>query len=417
MSRGDCLESFNEKLNNYAKLCVSVGINLQSGEPLVINSPIEGADFVRLVAKNAYELGASEVHVNWNDETLSKLKFENSPMEIFENFPKWYADGLEYYAQKGAGFLSISANDPELLKDIDPKKIALSNKSSSLALKNFRNYTMNDINSWCVVSIPTISWAKRVFPEMTEDKAYEALWDAIFDATRMNFDDPINAWENHIKALVEKSTILNGKKLKSLHYTASNGTNLVVELPKGHIWVSGGGENAKGTYFVANIPTEEVFTMPHKYGVNGVVYSTKPLNYNGKLIDDFTLTFKGGKVVDFDAKVGKEVLKDLFDIDEGAKYLGEVALVPYESPISKSNIVFKNTLFDENASCHFAFGKAYPTNMENGPDMNDGELDAHGVNNSLTHVDFMIGSKDMNIIGETENGETINIFKNGNWAI
>lgn len=411
------MKSFNDKLNEYAKLCVTVGINLQMGEPLVINSPIEGAEFVRLVAKNAYEVGASEVHVNWNDEILTKLKYENAPMEVFENFPKWYADGMEDYAKKGAGFLSISAQDPELLKEIDPKKIAASNKSASVALKEFRNYTMNDINSWCVVSIPTISWAKRVFPELGEEAAYEKLWDAIFYATRIDQEDPIKAWEDHIENLAEKNDFLNKNKLKSLHYTASNGTDLKVELPKGHIWVAGGGKNSKGTYFVANMPTEEVFTMPHKYGVNGIVYSTKPLNYGGKLIDEFNITFKDGKVIDYDARLGKEVLKDLFDIDEGAMHLGEVALVPYESPISKSNIIFKNTLFDENASCHFAFGKAYPTNIENGPDMNDEELDAHGVNDSLTHVDFMVGSKDMDIVGETENGEKINIFKDGNWAI
>ena len=338
-------------------------------------------------------------------------------MEIFENFPKWYADGLEYYGEKGAGFLSISAQDPEMLKDIDPKKIAANNKSSSLALKDFRKYTMNDLNSWCVVSIPTKSWAKRVFPDLSEDQAYDRLWVEIFNATRMNLDDPIKAWEEHIDTLMEKNKILNEKAFKTLHYTSSNGTDLHVNLPKGHIWASGGSTNTKGTYFVANMPTEEVFTMPDKYGVNGVVYSTKPLNYAGKLIDEFKLTFKDGKVVDYDAKLGKEVLKDLFDIDEGANYLGEVALVPYESPISKANIIFKNTLFDENASCHFAFGKAYPTNIENGTEMSDEDLEAHGVNDSLTHVDFMIGSKDMNIIGETESGEKIQVFKDGNWAI
>lgn len=404
-------------LNDYARLTVKVGINLQKGEPLVINSPIEGAEFVRLLAKNAYELGASEVHVNWSDETLVKLKYKNSPMEIFENFPKWKSDSLEYYAEKGAGFISISAQDPEMLKEIDPKKIAANNKASSIALKAFRKYTMNDINSWCVISIPTKSWAKSVFPDVTEDEAYDKLWEAIFNATRMNLDDPIQAWEEHIDTLMEKNTILNEKSFKTLHYTASNGTDLLVKLPKGHIWASGGSNNSKGTYFVANMPTEEVFTMPDKYGVNGIVYSTKPLNYGGKLIDEFKLVFKDGKVVDYDAKVGKEVLKDLFDIDEGAMYLGEVALVPYESPISRSNILFKNTLFDENASCHFAFGKAYPTNIEGGANMSDEELEAHGVNDSLTHVDFMVGSKDMNIVGETESGEKIQVFKDGNWAI
>lgn len=410
------MDNFQKKLNDYANLLVKVGINLQPGEPLVISSPIEGVEFVRLIARNAYEAGASEVHVNWNDEVLTKLKYENAPMEVFENFPVWFGDGLVHYAKKGAGFISISAQDPELLKEIDPKKIAANNKSSALVLKEWRKYTMNDINSWCVVSIPTKSWAKRVFPNVSENEAVEKLWDAIFNATRMNLEDPVAAWNDHIKTLEKKVAFLNEKNFKELHYTSSNGTDLKVQLPKGHIWAGGGGNNAKGTYFVANMPTEEVFTMPLKTGVNGVVYSTKPLNYGGKLIDEFKLIFENGKVVDFDAKVGKDVLADLLDIDEGAKYLGEVALVPFSSPISQSNIVFMNTLFDENASCHFAFGKAYPTNIKGGENMNDEELEANGVNNSLTHVDFMIGSSDLSIVGETYDGEKIIVFENGNWA-
>lgn len=414
--RGDSVKNFETMLNEYAKLCVKVGINIQQGQPLVINSPIEGAPFVRMIAKNAYELGASEVHVNWNDEVLTKLKFENAPMKIFENYPKWFADGLEDYAKKGAGFLSIAAQDPELLKEIDPKKIAANNKSASMALKEWRKYTMNDINPWCVISIPTKSWAKRVFPNVTEEEAVEKLWAAIFSATRMDLEDPVKAWEDHMANLKDKVDFLNEKELKTLHYTSSNGTDLVVELPEGHIWAGGGAIDSKGTYFAPNMPTEEVFTMPLKTGVNGVVYSTKPLNYGGKLIDDFKLTFKDGKVVDFEAKVGQDTLADLLDIDEGAKYLGEVALVPYDSPISNSNIIFINTLFDENASCHFAFGKAYPTNIVGGEKMTDEELESHGVNNSLTHVDFMIGSKDMSILGETKNGEKIQVFRDGNWA-
>lgn len=411
------MKDFEIMLNEYARLCVKVGINIQKGQPLVIGAPIEGADFVRLIAKNAYELGASEVHVNWNDEVLTKLKYENAPMEVFENFPKWYADGMEDFAKKGAGFISISAQDPELLKEIDPKKIAASNKSSSIALKEFRNYTMNDINAWCVVSIPTKSWAKRVFPNVSEEKAVEKLWAAIYNATRMDLEDPVQAWEDHMSNLTAKVDYLNNKRLKTLHYTASNGTDLMVELPNDHIWAGGGAINSKGTYFAPNMPTEEVFTMPLKTGVNGVVYSTKPLNYGGKLIDDFKLTFKDGKVVDFESKVGKEVLADLLDIDEGAKHLGEVALVPFTSPISNSNIIFMNTLFDENASCHFAFGKAYPTNIKGGEKMTDEELEVNGVNNSLTHVDFMIGSSDMSIAGVTVDGQKIQIFENGNWAL
>ncbi len=410
------MKNFNDILSEYAKLCVKVGINLQKGQPLVINAPVEGAEFVRLVAKHAYAAGAKQVHVNWNDEALTKMKYENAPMEIFENFPKWYADGLEEFAEDGAGFLSIYSEDPELLKDIDPKKIATNNKSSSMALKNFRKYTMNDINSWCVISIPTKGWASRVFPEVSEEKAMEKLWEAIFTATRMDTENPVKAWEDHLKNLEEKVNFLNKKKFKKLHYKSSNGTDLEVELPEGHIWAGGGGKNSKDVYFVANMPTDEVFTMPLRTGVNGVVYSTKPLNYGGNLIDNFKLTFENGKVVAFEAEEGYEVLKDLLALDEGAKYLGEVALVPYDSPISKSNIIFFNTLFDENASCHFAFGKAYPTNIEGGPDMTEEELKQAGVNDSLTHVDFMVGSKDLNIVGETKDGTKIQIFENGNWA-
>lgn len=410
------MTNFNNMLNEYAKLCVKVGINLQKGQPLVINSPVEGAEFVRLVAKHAYAAGAKQVHVNWNDEDLTKMKYENAPMEVFENFPKWYADGLEEFAEDGAGYLSIYSEDPELLKEIDPKKIAAHNKASSMALKGFRKYTMNNINSWCVVSIPTNGWAKRVFPEVSEEEAMKKLWDAIFKATRMDLEDPVQAWENHVKNTEEKVKFLNEKNFYKLYYKSSNGTDLTVELPEGHIWAGGGDYNSKDVFFVANMPTEEVFTMPLKTGVNGVVYSTKPLNYGGNLIDNFQLTFENGKVVDFEAEEGYEVLKDLFALDEGAKHLGEVALVPYDSPISNSNIIFLNTLFDENASCHFAFGKAYPTNIKGGENMTDEELEKSGVNDSLTHVDFMVGSKDLSIVGETKDGKKVQVFENGNWA-
>lgn len=411
------MKGFETILNNYARLVVEVGINLQPGQPLVINSPTDGLDFVRLIAKNAYELGASEVHVNWNDEVLTKLKYEHAPMNIFENYPKWHADSLEDFAKRGAGFISISSQDPELLKEADPIKVATNNKTSSMALKEWRKYTMNDIVPWCVVSIASKSWAKRIFPDLSDDQAIEELWNSIFKATRMDTENPVKAWKGHMKNLKSKVDLLNQLNFEKLHYTSQNGTDLVVELPKGHIWAGGGATNSKGIDFAPNMPTEEVFTLPLKTGVNGVVYSTKPLNYGGRLIDEFSLTFKEGKVVDYDAKVGKEVLDDLLDIDDGAKYLGEVALVQFDSPISNSNIVFMNTLYDENASCHFAFGKAYPTNIKGGENMNDEELEAHGVNNSLTHVDFMIGDQDTNIVGETPDGEKIEIFKSGNWAI
>ncbi len=411
------MNHFQYKLNEYARLTVDVGINLQKGQPLVISAPVEGADFVRLLAKNAYASGASDVYINWSDGALIKLKYENAPISVFENFPKWKCDAMVDYAEKGAGFISIHADDPELLKDIDPKKIAAANKSAGLGMKPFRKYTMNDINSWCVIAIPTKGWAQRVFKNLNENEAVEKLWEAIFKATRMDLENPVQAWKDHINNLEEKVDYLNDIRFKNLHYTSSNGTDLKVELPKNHKWAGGGGKNAKGTFFVANIPTEEVYTLPHKNGVNGIVYSTKPLNYSGSLIDDFKVVFKDGKVVNFEAKVGQEILKNLLDIDEGAQYLGEVALVPHSSPISKADIVFFNTLFDENASCHLAFGKAYPTSLKDGEKMTDEELEKAGVNNSLTHEDFMIGSSDLSIVGTTHKGEKLQIFKDGEWAI
>lgn len=409
------MNEFNILLKKYAELLIKVGINLQKGQTLVINSPIECADFVRLVSKEAYSTGAKDVHVEWSDEELALIKFMNAPEEAFKEFPKWKATGYEDLAKNGAAFLSISASNPELLKDVNPKRISEANKSRSIALKKYREYIMNSTVSWSVVSIPTKGWAKKVFPDLSEEKAVNSLWESIFKIIRIDKDKPIEAWNVHLNNLKEKVDFLNEKKLKKLHYISKE-TDLTIELPEKHIWAGGGEYNSKGTYFVANMPTEEVFTLPLKTGVTGRVKSTKPLNYSGNLIDNFTLTFKDGKIIDFSAEKGYETLKKLIETDEGSYYLGEVALVPHHSPISNSNIIFYNTLFDENASCHLALGEAYPICLEGGSEMNSEELKKAGANISLTHVDFMIGSADLDITGETKTGETIQIFKDGNWA-
>lgn len=410
------MNSFNENIEKYASLAIKVGVNIQKGQTLIINSPIECAEFTRIVAKCAYENGAKNVHVRWSDEDLALIKYLNAPDEAFDEFPKWEADGLELLAKNGAAVISISASNPELLKDVDPKRIAAANKARSLALKNYREYIMNSTISWCVISIPTKAWAKKVFSNITEDEAIKKLWDNIFKIVRVDKNDPINAWNEHLQTLSDRVEFLNDKNFKSLHFK-STVTDLTIELPKGHLWAGGGENNSNKTYFVANMPTEEVFTMPLKTGINGTVRNTKPFNYAGNLIDNFTLTFKDGKIVDFKAKVGHETLKKLLETDEGASYIGEVALVAYDSPISNSNIVFYNTLFDENASCHLAFGMAYPTCIENGTEMTSEQLQEAGANNSLIHEDFMIGSSDMNIVGETHDGEKIQIFESGNWTI
>ncbi len=335
---------------------------------------------------------------------------------MIADYPEWKVKLHDSFAEDGAAILNIRSTNPDLLKDIDPSRVAKANKAAAEAMKNFRKYTMNDKIAWTIISIPTGDWAQKIFPEKSKEDAIESLWDAIVKIVRVDKEDPVAAWEAHNETLKTAREILNKKNYKLLHFKAP-GTDLKLELPKGHIWKGGSAVTEGGTTFNPNMPTEEVFSMPHKYGVNGTVASTKPLNYGGSLIDNFQLTFENGKVVDFKAEQGEATLKHLLDSDEGARRLGEVALVPDESPVSQSGLIFYNTLFDENASCHIALGKAYPTNMEGGSSMSDEELDKHGVNDSLAHVDFMIGSKELDIDGVHEDGSTEAVFRNGTWAL
>ncbi|RBP43991.1 aminopeptidase [Garciella nitratireducens] len=403
-------------LEKYARLIVKSGLNLQKNQILVISCPIEGAEFARKVAEFAFKEGAEDVIMNWGDEKLSKIRYLYAPERVFEEFPEWRKQFYLSYAGKGAAFLSIAASDPELMKEVDPDRLAKASKTSNIALKEYSERIMSNQNTWCVVSIPTEAWAKKVFPECSKEDAEEKLWETIFKTVRVDQEDPVAAWKQHKNNLKKRMEFLNQHQFKTLHYKNSLGTDLMIELPEGHLWSGGSDTTPEGLEFIANIPTEEVYTLPKKTGVNGKVISTKPLNYNGNLIDEFTLVFKEGKVIDFSAKKGYETLKNLLETDSGACYLGEVALVPYDSPISQSGILFYNTLFDENASCHLAFGKAYPTCLKEGEKMNQEELEKAGVNNSLIHVDFMVGSKDLQIIGTNSKGEEIQIFRDGNFA-
>jgi aminopeptidase len=405
-----------ELQEKYAELALKTGVNLQKGQALMLNAPIEGADFARIVVRKAYELGAKDVHVNWVDDEITLLKYENAPDEVIENFPEWRVLLNEGYAKDGAAVLNIRSTNPDLLKDIDPARVAAANKAAAEAMVTFRQYTMNDKIPWSIISIPSKDWAQKIFPDKSPEDAVESLWDAILKIVRVDQEDPVKAWDEHNETLKTAREVLNEKNYKKLHFKAP-GTDLELELPEGHIWKGGSAEAETGVTFNPNMPTEEVFSLPHKYGVNGTVSSTKPLNYGGSLIDNFQLTFKDGAVVDFKAEVGEEVLKHLLDSDDGARRLGEVALVPDESPVSQSGLIFYNTLFDENASCHIALGKAYPTNLEGGSGMSDEELDKHGVNDSLVHVDFMIGSEELDIDGVKQDGTTEPVFRNGTWAL
>lgn len=403
-------------LKKYATLAVKTGINLQKDQILVIMSPIECAPFTRMIMEEAYDAGAKEVIVHWGDEQSAKIRFMKGPDEIFETMPQWQIDSYMHYAEQGAGFLSISASNPELLKDVNPDRIAKSQKTRSMALKQFNARLMSNQNSWSIVSIPTEGWASKVFPGVSSEESIEKLWDAIFKIVRVDQEDPVLAWENHKKNLKEKMDYLNGKNFKALHFKNSKGTDLHLELPENHLWVGGAENNERGVEFIANMPTEEVFSMPKKTGVNGIVYSSKPLNYGGNLIDNFSITFKDGRIVDFTAETGYDTLKHLVGTDEGSHYLGEVALVPYNSPISNSGIIFYNTLYDENASCHLAIGRAYSLCIKDGEKMSEEELEKAGGNYSLAHVDFMIGTEDLSIIGIDEAGNESYVFQNGNWA-
>jgi aminopeptidase len=404
------------RLEKYAQLVIRTGVNIQKDQILVINSPIECAPFTRMLAQNAYQEGARDVVIYWSDELFSRIRYMNAPEVVFDEFPQWKKEFYLSYVRQGAAFLSISASDPELLKGVNTERISRAQKTSNIALKEYRESRMKNDVSWCVVSVPTKSWAIKVFPDVSEDEAVNQLWMAILKSVRADVNDPVAAWENHKNKLRKTADFLNSNNFKFLRYKNTLGTDMQVELPKGHIWNGGSTDTIGGVEFIANLPTEEVFTLPKKTGVNGTVVSSKPLNYQGNLIDDFSLTFKDGRIVDFSAKQGYEILKGLIRIDEGSHYLGEVALVPYNSPISNSNILFFNTLFDENASCHLAIGKAYPGCLKDGKNMSEVELEKSGVNDSLVHVDFMIGTSDLEIIGVTSNGQEVPVFENGNFA-
>ncbi|MDT3426436.1 aminopeptidase [Paenibacillus forsythiae] len=410
------MTSFEQMLDKYANLVVKVGVNIQPGQVLMVHAPLETAELTRLIVAKAYEAGAKYVVMDWEDEAISRIRYEKAPEDSFGYYPQWHADMLEQFAEEGGAILHIKVPDPELLRGIDPAKVSAAVKAAAVARQKYQAYTRNSRISWSLVKAPTRAWADKVFADLPEEQRIDAMWQAIFHMNRVEAEgDPVAAWQKHIANLKESQEKLNAKRYKSLHYRAP-GTDLRVELPEGHIWRAAGGENERGVYFIANMPTEEVYTMPRRTGVNGTVSSTMPLNLNGRLVDGIRLTFKEGKVTEFDARDGREHLASLLATDDGSSYLGEVALVPHNSPISRLNRIFYNTGIDENASCHFALGSAYPVNLEGGTKLSREELLTKGANVSLAHVDFMIGSAELDIDGELPDGTVEPVFRQGNWV-
>ncbi|WP_306484524.1 aminopeptidase [Anaerococcus sp.] len=408
----------NKRIENFAKLAVEFGVNVKEGEDVLITSPVESPELCRLIAKAAYEKGARNVAIDWKDDSITRLTYEYQDQETLNEVPDWKISKLDYQiAQKKSNRISIYAEDPDLLKGLDSEKISEAIRENSKKTKEYVKYTMNDILSWLVISVPTKKWAKKVFPDLSEKDAYDKLWETILDVSRVSdsWDETKDNWTNHINTLDEKAKFLNDHQFDKVHYKSSNGTDLWVKLPKNHIWMSAGSTNEKNDRFIPNMPTEEVFTSPQYDGVDGRLVASKPLVYNGVVINNFEFEFKDGKVISFSAKEGEDTLRKMLDSDEGSKYLGEIALVPYDSPISNSNILFYNTLFDENASCHFALGKAYSTTVEGGSELDDSKVKEIGLNDSLIHEDFMVGTEDLEIIGYKDEKE-FKIFENGNWA-
>ncbi|WGS66062.1 aminopeptidase [Marinitoga aeolica] len=401
-------------LEKYAELLVKVGINVQKGQRVFLRSTIDAVDFTRKVAEKAYEAGAKEVYTVYNDEYMLFLKLKYADKDLLNEFHQWEVDMAKYFCDDKGAFLSIIGSDPDILKTIDPQKIGQYSKTRQTAMKEVSKVIMADKVSWSVGAVPSEKWAKKVFPK--SEKPIEDLWNAILKTVRVNEkDDPVELWNKHLNNLKTKTEYLNNKQYDYLRYEGP-GTDLMVGLPENHKWLGGAQKNEDGTVFLPNIPTEEVFTAPHKDKVNGYVKNSKPLVYGGNIIDGFTMEFKDGKIIKVTAEKGEDVLKQAISLDEGASYLGEVALVPVDSPIYQLNVVFYNTLFDENAASHFAFGRAYSTCVENGENMNEQELKEVGLNNSITHVDFMIGNEEMNVYG-IKNGKEELIMKNGRWVI
>jgi len=407
--------TFDEKLTAYAELAVKVGVNLQPGQRLVIRAPIESAPFVRKMTECAYRLGSPLVSVMYNDDQLSLIRFENAPKGSFETYPEWEADAMVECAKRGDAFIRVSATDPDLLNDQDQDDVSTAIQSAQKHLAKYMKYPMSDAIPWLVISMPIPQWAKKVFPNCSEEEATEKLWNSVFEACRIHTEDPVAAWNAHILDLKKRSDYLNAKQFHELRYRG-DGTDLRLGLPKGHIWKSGQSVAKSGVTFVANLPTEEVFTMGDRNRADGVVRSSKPLNYGGTVIDDFEIRFENGRAVDFSAKAGGSTLKKLLDTDEGARRLGEIALVPHRSPISQSEILFFNTLYDENAASHLALGRAYRFNLEGGKEMSDEDFVKSGGNDSLVHVDFMIGNATMDIDGVHADGTEEAVMRGGEWA-
>lgn len=402
-------------LKKYAHLIAKVGANIQKGQDAIVVANVDQEELVNYIVEDCYKLGANSVSVQWTSDKVTKTNYKKASVKSLSYIPEWRIEKEKYINKTLPCMIYIESSDPDALKGVNQAKVAKVRKNIFPILKPFRDERDNKYQ-WIIAGAASKEWAKKVFPNLPAKKAVNSLWDAILKTSRCD-EDPIKAWENHNADLKKRYTYLNNLKLDYLHYESKNGTNFKVWLLPNVNWLAGG-EKAQGSgiYFNPNIPSEECFTSPCKGKAEGKVVATKPLSYEGELIENFEIIFKDGKAVEVHAERGEELLKHMITMDENAGYLGEVALVPYDSPINNTGILFFNTLYDENAACHLALGRGFTNLVQDYDKYTTKELHDFGINDSSIHVDFMIGSKDLNITGYTKDGKKVPIFRNGNWA-
>ena len=401
-------------LREYARLIVRCGVNVQKGQEVLVYAELDQPEFVKLVVEEAYKAKAKEVIVQWSYQPLSKIHYRYQTVKTLGTVKEWEKARQQHYCDVLPARIHLVSSDPDGLKGVNMAKVSKANQMMYPIMKPYRDQRENK-EQWCIAAVPGAAWAKKVFPGLPKGKAIEKLWESILAASRVN-EDPIKAWEEHNANMQSRCDYLNSLNIRSLHYTADNGTDLTVGMIDEGCWRGGGDTSLQGIYFNPNIPTEECFISPKRGEAEGIVYSSKPLSYRGQLIDNFSIRFEKGKAVEVHAQQGEEQLKDMVSMDEGAGYLGECALVPQASPICESGILYYNTLFDENAACHLALGAGFPDTIKDFEKKSLEECRGLGINDSMIHVDFMIGCDTMNIDATCADGKVVPIFRNGNWA-
>ncbi len=409
------MRTFDENLDLYARLAVRVGINLQEGQRLGISAPLQAAEYVRRLVREGYAAGAYDVHIDWHDDQIGLARFLMAPDAALTDIPHWLVEKAETLMEQRAAHISVYAPTPDLYKDVDPQRLTKATRARQEAMKKVMAAAMSTKSAWLVISPATEEWARELYRDEEPQAALAHLWEEIFRLCRLDREDPIAAWREHIDYLSRRAEFLNRRAFRRLHYKAP-GTDLVIDLPQGHIWCSAEETDEMGVRCFVNLPSEEIYTLPSRTGVNGTVRATLPLNYEGVTVENIRLELRDGEIVNYTADSGIEALRSVIETDEGSRRLGEVALVSQDSPIAQSGRLYYNTLFDENAACHLAIGQAYPTCLQGGRELSEEGLLVAGANRSLVHVDFMIGSDELEVTAEADDGGMVPILRKGRWA-